>query len=325
MVRLSSIKLTVLHLLASNLWCGDSFVQNYKEDDPKTHEGLDLNRAKMADVYSYFSLEPQTIDFIGHALALHTDDHYLSQPALPTVKKIKLYHDSLVRYEGLKSPYIYPRYGLGELPQGFARLCAVHGGTYMLNKSDTEVVFDESGKAIGVKSEDKTAKCKFVVGDPSYFRSKVKKTGQVVRAMCILSHPIPHTDNAHSVQIILPQKQIGRQSDMYVFCCSYSHSVAPQGKWMAFVSTTVETGNPEAELGPGLNILGPIDERFVEVTDVYEPLEDGKSDGCFISKGYDATSHFETTIDDVMDLYQRITGKELDLSSEDPMVAQGSM
>lgn len=30
---------------------------------------------------------------------------------------MKLYHESLFRYEGLKSPYLYPRYGLGELPQ----------------------------------------------------------------------------------------------------------------------------------------------------------------------------------------------------------------
>lgn len=45
------------------------------------------------------------------------DDNYLDQPALPTVEKIKLYHDSLLRYDGLTSPYIYPRYGLGELPQ----------------------------------------------------------------------------------------------------------------------------------------------------------------------------------------------------------------
>lgn len=33
------------------------------------------------------------------------------------VNKMKLYHESLFRYEGLKSPYLYPRYGLGELPQ----------------------------------------------------------------------------------------------------------------------------------------------------------------------------------------------------------------
>lgn len=31
--------------------------------------------------------------------------------------KVKLYYDSMMRYEGLKSPYIYPLYGLGELPQ----------------------------------------------------------------------------------------------------------------------------------------------------------------------------------------------------------------
>jgi Rab GDP dissociation inhibitor len=39
------------------------------------------------------------------------------QPAIHTVMKMKLYHDSLFRYEGLTSPYLYPRYGLGELPQ----------------------------------------------------------------------------------------------------------------------------------------------------------------------------------------------------------------
>ena len=42
---------------------------------------------------------------------------YLREPALETVKKIQLYNDSLHRFEGTKSPYIYPLYGLGELPQ----------------------------------------------------------------------------------------------------------------------------------------------------------------------------------------------------------------
>lgn len=98
---------------------------------------------------------------------------------------------------------------------------------------------------------------------------------QVVRCICIMSHPVPNTDNAHSVQIILPQSQIGRRSDMYLFCCSYAHNVAPNGKWLAFVSTTVETENPEAELAPGLALLGPVDHKFVFVTDVNVPLEDG--------------------------------------------------
>ena len=110
--------------------------------------------------------------------------------------------------------------------QAFARLSAVYGGTYMLNKPDVEVVYEE-GKVVGVKSGEETAKCQYVVGDPSYFPGKSKRLGQVVREFCIMDHPIPDTDNAFSTQIILPQNQINRRSDMYVFCCSYAYDLSP--------------------------------------------------------------------------------------------------
>ena len=162
----------------------------------------------------------------------------------------------------------------------------------------------------------------------------------------------------------------------------------------------------------GLALLGHIEEKFVDVMDVYEPLESGQRDKCFISKGcapcshssdscwtklvaavicawkakpwlfgeqlllgfrtrlmcnsskpqcgefsscslqmacrclscfpaqymqdlvllmglswflcmcrYDATSHFETTAEDVLEMYTRITGKVLDLSLKDPSQA----
>lgn len=88
-----------------------------------------------------------------------------------------------------------------------------------------------------------------------YFPDRTMKVGKIVRAMAILSHPIPGTDGVQSAQIILPQKQIGRKNDMYVFCCSFSHSVCAKDKWIAFVSTTVETANPEAELAPGAFLI----------------------------------------------------------------------
>lgn len=31
-----------------------------------------------------------------------------------------------------------------------------------------------------------------------------------------MNHPIPDTNDSHSCQVILPQKQLGRKSDMYV-------------------------------------------------------------------------------------------------------------
>ena len=43
---------------------------------------------------------------------------------------------------------------------------------------------------------------------------QVRKVGRVARAIAIMSHPIPNTNESHSVQVILPQKQLGRKSDM---------------------------------------------------------------------------------------------------------------
>ena len=188
------------------------YVQNFSLADPRTHEGRDLNSMTMQQLFDAFSLQPDTVEFIGHALACHTDDAYLGQPALPTVMKIKLYEDSLLRFENMKAPYIYPLYGLGELPQAFARLSAVYGGVYMLSKPGCVVQYDESNKACGVESEGEIAKAPVIVGDPSYFaddKSTIKF--KVVRAICIMSHPIPNTKDAASVQIILPQKQLNRK------------------------------------------------------------------------------------------------------------------
>jgi len=326
------------------------FVQDYKEGDPRTHAGRDLRRMTMGALYAEFGLDPSTIDFVGHALALHTDDSYMAAPALDTVARIQLYHESLYRYEGVRSPYLYPLYGLSELPQAFARLAAVHGGTYMLGKPDAEVVW-EGGKAVGVTAGGETARAAIVVGSPSYFPGRVHAAARVVRATVLLSHPVPGTGDAGSAQIILPQKQasrggkgpgaarrarrrrhaqtppppppppspqVGRGSDIYVFVCSAQHCVAPKGKWVASVSTTVETSDPEAELAPGLALLGAADATFVEVTDVLEPADSGQASRAFVSRGYDASTHFETTMDDVRDMYARITGRTLDLSADNP-------
>ncbi|XP_042058687.1 guanosine nucleotide diphosphate dissociation inhibitor At5g09550-like [Salvia splendens] len=288
------------------------FVQDFDESDPKTHHGMDLDTITARELISKYELEDDTIEFIGHALALHFSDEYLDKPAVTFVKRMKLYAESLARFQS-GSPYLYPMYGLGELPQAFARLSAVYGGTYMLSKPDCKVEYDD-GVAIGVTSEGETAKCKKVVCDPSYLPDKVEKVGKVARAVIIMSHPIPDTHESHSTQVIIPQKQLGRKSDMYLFCCSYYHNVAPQGKYIAFVLTEAETDDPEAELKPGVDLLGPVDEIFYETYDRYQPTNDCDSDHCYISMSYDPSTHFETTVEDVLAMYTKITGKVLDLS-----------
>lgn len=56
------------------------------------------------------------------------------------------------------------------------------------------------------------ARCKQLICDPSYVPDRVRKAGQVIRVICILSHPIKNTNDANSCQIIIPQNQVNRNS-----------------------------------------------------------------------------------------------------------------
>lgn len=61
-------------------------------------------------------------------------------------------------------------------------------------------------------SSPQVARCKQLICDPSYVSDRVTKVGQVIRVICILSHPIKNTNDANSCQIIIPQNQVNRKS-----------------------------------------------------------------------------------------------------------------
>jgi Rab GDP dissociation inhibitor len=106
--------------------------------------------------------------------------------------------------------------------------------------------------------------------------------------------------------------------------------VCPKGYYIAIVSTIAEgDSNHHLELQPGLDRLGRIEEKFMgPAIPLYEPTGSGSDDNIFMSKSYDATSHFETTtgkspevertwdtanthVDDIKDIYRRAEGHEL--------------
>ncbi|EME44190.1 hypothetical protein DOTSEDRAFT_71869 [Dothistroma septosporum NZE10] len=299
------------------------WVGSFDENNPSTHNGMNLSQTTMKQVYDKYGLEATTRDFIGHSMALYTTDDYINAKgaAKDCIERIRLYVNSMARYG--KSPYIYPLYGLGELPQGFARLSAIYGGTYMLNTNIDEVKYD-NGKVSGIRATMKErgeegegmkfeTKCKKIIADPSYFPDKVRVVGHYVKAICVLNHPIDKTDNADSLQLIIPQSQVGRKHDIYIAMVSSNHNVCPKGYYIAIVSTVAETSaNHHLELLPGLERLGKIEEQFMgPPIPIYEPIDHGAKDNVFISKSYDASSHFETMTDDVRDLYKRAEGEPL--------------
>ena len=185
----------------------------------------------------------------------------------------------------------------------------------MFGEGDLTVEYGPDGKCSGVKAGEHIARTKLVLGDPSYFGGKTKKVGQAVRAIALLDAlPAGLDGGGESGQVIFPGGQVGRTNDLYLFYIGASHKVAPEGKFLAFLSTTVELPVLPADL----QLLKAPLKIFYDAYDLEAPAADGVADQVFISESYDPTSHFETAISDVMAIWKRITGKDLVLTDGPP-------
>ena len=98
---------------------------------------------------------------------------------------------------------------------------------------------------------------------------------------------------------------------------SYSHLICAQGFYVAIVSATVETEQPEQEIQPALDLLGDILDMFVSVSTIFEPVDEAvAASGLWITSSYDATSHFESASEEILQMYEKIVGEKLDLNIE---------
>jgi len=298
-----------------------TFVAAFDEDDKKTYGKIDPPKMTSKQLYEYYKLGDKSQLFIGHAICLYLDDAYLDGAATDLIKRAQLYAYSVSRYGN--SPYIYPKWGLSGLPEGFSRRSAVYGGVYMLNHENREnfiekIHYDDKGMVTGVQVKGEVAKCEMVIGDPSYWigTDKIEKKGTVARSINIMNHPIPETDDSDSCQIIIPGPDVKeRKSDMYICMSSYKHNIAAEGYYVAVCSARSETDDIKTELEPALKLLGKVEKQFMWSSDYYEPKNDPTKDGCYITTSYDATTHFETCTAEVLDIFQKITGEALDLDT----------
>lgn len=241
---------------------------------------------KFKDLTTKYGLETNTIDFLGHAVALYTDNSYVDRPALEVVKKIQLYIDSSGRFGD--SPFIYPVYGLSGIPESFSRKSAVYGGTYMLNV-ELKKVEKENGlhKITGVwEGTEGFCTAKKIIAHPAYIKllgleNMLKKTSITRRTICITDHPIKSVEDCNAVQIILPQNQIKRNSDIYIMQLSTNHGVCKKGFFIIIISTTKESGTFDEDMKVAFELVGPILYRFDIEEQMYEPKE--YSDNIFIT------------------------------------------
>ena len=299
------------------------YAQQFNPQKPETFKKYDPIKTTFGQFAKNFELEDNTVDFLGHAVALYDNDSFMNRPTVEVLEKVQLYMDSVGRFG--ESPFIYPVYGLAGIPESFSRKCAVYGGTFMLNVDMKALEYDPVTNLTTLhgsfEGEAGTAKARTVIGNPAYFaamnhENMLKPVGKVIRCICITDHPIPNTANSNAVQIIIPQKQTGRKSDIYIMMIGHSHGVCKKGYYLAIISTTAESKSVDEDLRLAYEIIGPILYKFVTEEVMYEPLAKDYKNNWYITKTLDPTSHFESAAENVIELHKALTGKDVDLNIE---------
>jgi Rab GDP dissociation inhibitor len=288
----------------------------------------------MAQIYSYFKLEAVSINFVSHALAFQADDSHLQRPALPIVMNIKNYARSMLRFKGSTSPFLYPSYGLGGIAESFSRLASIYGSTFITDCDVKSLNYGEDGKFTGItfnqaQCGEVTATAPQIIGDPSYFGPEASRvTNQICRSICILSAPIRGA--ANDGQIILPGKNIGKASDVYVSMLSGNQKVCPQGIYLAVMSTvnngrTLDASDKKSataacqrEMKVAYGLCGnTILDRFDWVSEERVSVNEAAdiANGVHMTQSFDAATHFQAMMNEIFKVYKNVTGNSLDADS----------
>ncbi|KAI4884396.1 hypothetical protein NFI96_011240 [Prochilodus magdalenae] len=105
------------------------------------------------------------------------------------------------------TPFLFPLYGLGEIPQCFCRMCAVFGGIYCLRHSVQCLIVDkESGKCKAViDTHGQRISCSHFVVEDGYIKDEQRTTAvnrQISRAVVITDRSVLPSGSDQQISLV---------------------------------------------------------------------------------------------------------------------------
>ncbi|XP_074529250.1 rab proteins geranylgeranyltransferase component A 1 [Halichoeres trimaculatus] len=187
--------------------------------------------------------------FLLHSIAMVTED----TPTEEGLASTRHFLRCLGRYGN--TPFLFPVYGLGEIPQCFCRMCAVFGGIYCLRHSITCLLVDKDSnrcKAV-IDSRGQRISCSHFVMEDSYVGADRKKgaspTRSLSRAVLITDCSILPSDSDQQVSMVtVPPVAAGSPAVKMVELCSSTMTCMP-GTYLVHL-TCQSVGSAYEDLSP---------------------------------------------------------------------------
>lgn len=199
-----------MSLMGSMVGTNLQIVQSTKSTNCFPTTFVDFKDKTFRSYLEHKRLTPNLIHYILYSIGM-CDDQTL---CMDGVNRVKKFLQSLGRYGN--TPFLFPMYGCGEIPQCFCRLSAVFGGIYCLKKPIQEMSFNSTydefrtikcneqiihGKSlvtngIGLQKlseifpPNDTDDARHEVTDDELSSQMVRKCGKLARSVYIVNKPI---------------------------------------------------------------------------------------------------------------------------------------
>ncbi|XP_051733482.1 rab proteins geranylgeranyltransferase component A 1 [Ctenopharyngodon idella] len=192
-------------------------------------------------------------DFVLHSIAMVTQQTLTEEGLKATQHFLRC----LGRYGN--TPFLFPLYGLGEIPQCFCRMCAVFGGIYCLRHSVQCLVVDKASNKVKAVIDTRGQKisCSHFVVEDSYIRDEQRQSTayrQISRAVLITDRSVlpSESDQQISLVTIRPLESSAPVVRM-VELCSSSMTCMP-GTYLVHL-TCSSSGMAQEDLAPVVSQL----------------------------------------------------------------------
>ncbi|XP_010982058.1 rab proteins geranylgeranyltransferase component A 1 isoform X2 [Camelus dromedarius] len=245
-----------------------TFCMEYEEhpDEYKAYEEISFSEYLKTQ-----KLTPNLQYFVLHSIAMTSET---ASSTIDGLKATRNFLHCLGRYGN--TPFLFPLYGQGELPQCFCRMCAVFGGIYCLRHSVQCLVVDkESGKCKAIIDHfgQRIISKHFLVED-SYFSentcSRVQYR-QISRAVLITDRSVLKTDSDQQISILtVPAEEPGASAVRVIELCS-STMTCMKGTYLVHLTcTSAKTAREDLE--PVVQkLFTPYTETEIENEEVEKP------------------------------------------------------
>ncbi|ALC42722.1 Rep [Drosophila busckii] len=156
---------------------------------------------------------------------------------------------SLGRYGN--TPFLFPMYGCGELPQCFCRLCAVYGGIYCLKRSVDNICQATDSQELLLSSAGKTLRATHVVSAPGYLPGMVcELQPHISRGLFIASSALGSEElnkGGGGVNLLRLLADEGKREAVLLQLSHYS-GTCPEGLFIFHLTTPAVSNDPAADL-----------------------------------------------------------------------------